>query len=737
MNCLGTVLKFNKLKPAATLMSVLTVVFLFTSAAVAQEQKKSTTSQTLERKLDEQQQQEPEDVVRVRTDLVQTSVSVFDKRGKFVDNLRADDFELRVDNSPSSVLFFERVVNGATVESTNENRSNRSSPREFTPADATRTVVFFIDDVHLSSESISRTRKMLTNYVDNDMGEDDQVLITSSSGQIGFLQQLTSDKDVLHAAIERIRYKPQTLFDSEHPRMSVFQALAVERGDEEVSTYFEDVLLRDQLAAVYRNNPSLARDTAQKMTKARADRIIHSSDSVVTQTLAALRSAVLSTSGLRGRKLVIFVSDGFLVNNQHPDIRDRLQRITDAAVKSGAVMYTIQAGGLTTDFPDASSDAMLIAGTGTGRILGEDIAVQDPLTELAADTGGKALLNANELNPGVRRALAESNDYYLLAWRPEPGRDNKNFHHVDVSVKNHSKYSVQVQHGFFSNEPFAQPAAATTAKSEKEKPKLVNGFPMDEMIAAIRGKIERGPLQTNLLVNYTDVPLKGGQLSVLMQADRPAQNGAMTSGPIDVAGVVYDDSGKVVGSFVEALKPEVASATQGKHLTYLNQFDVKPGLYQVRVAARDTDGVSAMSMQWITVPDLNTHQLALSSLLLGERDSAGNDAQAEKAQLKVDKRFLRNSRLRVLAYIYNASNDTSGQPARLTARIDIFSGNRAVVSTPTFAVDRSNAPDQTRIPYAGELNLSNLSKGRYRLRLTVIDLHTKSFATQQTNFEIN
>ena len=737
MNSLGTALKFTRKKRAATLMSLLALVLFSANFACAQEQKKSTTSQTLEKRLDEQQQQEPEDVVRVRTDLVQTSVSVFDKRGKFVDNLRGDDFELRVDNSPSSVLFFERVVNGTTVESTNENRSSRPSPREFTPADATRTVVFFIDDVHLSSESISRTRKMLTNYVDNEMGEDDQVLITSSSGQIGFLQQLTSDKDVLHTAIERIRYKPQTLFDSDHPRMSVYQALAVERGDEEVSTYFEDVLLRDQLAAVYRNNPSLARDTAQKMTKARAARIIHSSDSVVTQTLAALRSAVLSTSGLRGRKLVVFVSDGFLVNNQHPDIRDRLQRITDAAVKSGAVMYTIQAGGLTTDFPDATSDAMLIAGTGTGRILGEDIAVQDPLTELAADTGGKALLNANDLNPGVRRALAESNDYYLLAWRPEPSGDNKNFHHVAVAVKNHPEYSVQVQHGFFSNEPSERPAAATTAKSEKEKPKFVNGFPMDEMIAAIRGKIERGPLQTNLLVNYTDVPLKGGQLSVLMQADRPAQNGATNSGPIDVAGVVYDDSGKVVGSFVEALKPEVASATQGKHLTYLNQFDVKPGLYQVRVAARDTDGASAMSMQWITVPDLATHQLALSSLVLGERDPGGSEAQAEKAQLKVDKRFLRNSRLRVLAYIYNASTDSSGQPARLTARIDIYSGNKAVVSTPTFAVDRSNAPDQTRIPYAGELNLSNLSKGHYRLRLTVIDLNTKSFTSQQTNFQID
>ena len=740
MNSPNPSVKFEPAKHVATPLLLLFVLLAAANLAIAQDQKKSPNSQTLERRLDEQQQQqEPEDVVRVRTDLVQTTVSVVDKRGKFVDNLRADDFELRVDTQPSPVLFFERIVNGATVESTNENRSRRPSPREFTPADATRTIEFFIDDLHMSTESISRTRKMLTNYVDNEMGEDDQVVISSSSGQIGFLQQLTSDKDVLHAAIERIKYRAQTLFDSDRPKMSVYQAMAIERGDEEVSTYFENVLLSDQLAGTYRSNPAAAQEAAKRMTKSRADRIIHSSDSIVTQTLAALRSAILLTSGLRGRKLVVFVSDGFLVNNQHPDVRDRLQRITDVAVKSGAVVYTIQASGLTTDFPDATSDAMLIASTGTGRILGEDIAVQDPLTELAADTGGKALLNANDLNPGVRRALDDSNDYYLLAWRPETGTDTR-FHHIDVSVKGHSDYSVLVQHGFFSNAAADSSVATTPAKNDKEKAKTINGFPIDEMISAIRGKIEPGPLQTNLLVNYLDVPAKGAQLSVLMQVDRPPQTEPTTSGPIDVAGVVYDSFGKVAASFVEALKPEVASAAQGKHLTYLNQFDVKPGLYQVRVAARDTDGVSAMAMQWITVPDLSAHQLALSSLLLGERDTTagiGSAAQTEKAQLKVDKRFLRNSRLRVLAYIYNASLDPGGQPGKLTARIDIFSGNKAVISTPSFVVDRSNAPDQTRLPYAGELNLSNLARGHYRLRLTVIDLNTKSYASQQTNFEID
>jgi hypothetical protein len=104
--------------------------------------------------------------------------------------------------------------------------------------------------------------------------------------------------------------------------------------------------------------------------------------------------------------------------------------------------------------------------------------------------------------------------------------------------------------------------------------------------------------------------------------------------------------------------------------------------------------------------------------------------------LKIDKRFIQNSRLRVGAFIYNAS-DTLDQPAKLSARIDVFSRNKAIVSTPTFAVDTQNATDRGRIPYAGELNLASLAKGRYRMRLTVIDLSQKTFASQEAAFEID
>src|SRR5918911_1844893 len=60
--------------------------------------------------------QEQEEVIRVSSELVQTDVMVFGKDGKFVEGLKADDFELKVDGKPQPVSFFESVRAGGVDE---------------------------------------------------------------------------------------------------------------------------------------------------------------------------------------------------------------------------------------------------------------------------------------------------------------------------------------------------------------------------------------------------------------------------------------------------------------------------------------------------------------------------------------------------------------------------------------------------------------------------------------------
>ncbi|HEY9282628.1 MAG TPA: hypothetical protein VIP46_04150, partial [Pyrinomonadaceae bacterium] len=49
-----------------------------------------------------------DEVIKVDTALIQTGVAVFDKSGRFVGDLRQEDFEVTVDGKPVTLSFFER-----------------------------------------------------------------------------------------------------------------------------------------------------------------------------------------------------------------------------------------------------------------------------------------------------------------------------------------------------------------------------------------------------------------------------------------------------------------------------------------------------------------------------------------------------------------------------------------------------------------------------------------------------
>src|SRR5215204_5485001 len=99
--------------------------------------------------------QEPE-VVRTKTELVQTAITVLDKKGHFVEGLQREQFELMIDGKPRPVAFFERVAAGSTREGeliALGNPNNTAAAPAVTPRVPGRTMVFFIDDLHLSPDS--------------------------------------------------------------------------------------------------------------------------------------------------------------------------------------------------------------------------------------------------------------------------------------------------------------------------------------------------------------------------------------------------------------------------------------------------------------------------------------------------------------------------------------------------------------------------------------------------------
>ena len=283
-----------------------------------------------------------DDVVRVYSELVQTDVMVFDKQGKFVNGLKREDFELRIDGKPRPVEFFERISAGSNTEEVQlaaARGSSSSAKGTPVPLDRGRTIFFYVDDFHLSTGSVFQTRKLLSRFVDQDLGQNDEAAITSASGQIGFLQQLSDNKAVLRAAIARLGERTIGQHnDLESPPMSEYQAFQIDHSDKDLTDYYVEVIMRE--------SPMLARQIAEQEVQARASQLLQQAGRATTLSLAGLESLVRSSAKLPGRKLVFFISDGFLLDDHNADVSDKLRQITSAAARTGTIIYSMDARGL-------------------------------------------------------------------------------------------------------------------------------------------------------------------------------------------------------------------------------------------------------------------------------------------------------------------------------------------------------------------------------------------------------
>src|SRR5258706_4386904 len=74
------------------------------------------------------------------------------------------------------------------------------------PGDIRRTVALVVDDLGLSFESTYHVRESLKRFVDREMQPGDLVAIVRTGAGMGSLQQFTSDKRILYAAIDRVKY---------------------------------------------------------------------------------------------------------------------------------------------------------------------------------------------------------------------------------------------------------------------------------------------------------------------------------------------------------------------------------------------------------------------------------------------------------------------------------------------------------------------------------------------------
>ena len=675
-----------------------------------------------------------DDVVRITTELVQTGVVVLDKQGRFVEGLKPEEFVLKVDGRPVTPAFFERVISGTTREEKLEGSMTKGATA---PAPATgvsyrgRTIIFFVDDLHLSADGVQRTKKAVLDFVENEMSIDDQVAVASPSGQIGFLQKFSDLKPVVRAAVNRLTHKPYLVRDQEQVPMTEYQAMRIEQGDSSTIDYFATKLIETSNVRVpggigpppsgpnadRRRTMGMTPETAKRVVSDRANLLVRQGESVTGATLSSLESLMRSVGQMSGRKLVFFITDGFFLNDRNTGYNNRISRIADAAVRGNMVIYSVDARGLvgTTDASSNRSDPL---GQLSRSNVGELAASQDGMNALAVDSGGKAFLNTQAFNEAIKDALRETANYYLLAWKPgSEEQKSANFKRIEISVPGRPELSVRVARGFFSSEPKPETSAPVAQASTN-----VGGA----LMSALSAPSARTGLPTKLFVSFIDVPGSGPVLTAATQmATEGLGYGADGKHPaaIDLAGVVLNDQGKQAGSFktrlnVNPLSP--STTVKDPSVIYSHKLPLKPGIYQIRVAARDEkSGSVGSAAQWIEIPDLSSKKLTLSTLLLGGHTS--------------NHRFSRESQMTLLAVIYNAT----GASPKLESQIEILRGGQRVVASPVMPVAVESNADLVRIPYGAGVGLKTLAPGRYVLRVTITDRNVNTSATNQIVFEVD
>lgn len=689
------------------------------------------------------QSKSPDEVVRVYTELVQTDVMVFDKQGRFVDGLTKENFELRVDGKPRTIQAFEKITAGSDEETQlavarGATTLNLKRP---IPLDRGRIVFFYIDDIHMDQAGVLAAKKVISTFIDKQMGQNDQAAITSATGQIGFLQQLTADRMVLRNALDRVTSRRFSVRDIDRPPMSEYEALLIERLDRTVFDFFVNETVRQ--------NPGFSRDMAGQMVRSRAQAIQAQAAQLNSNTLAGLESLVRSARHLPGRKILFFLSGGFLLENRRGDSFSKVRDIANAAAKSGVVIYSMDTRGLVASLHDASTEK---AFDPTGQLMtattGELSASQDGMNALAVDTGGKALFNTNDLAQGLAPAIKETSSYYLLAWKPEAESQKQGrFRQVEVKLVGRPDLTVRVRKGFFDLDP---PPASSAASNKKPEPPSIKTAAA-KLRETITAPYPQRALPILMSVDYYDLANKGPTLSTAIHLPGEfisfgEQPDGKIQAVIDLSGVYFDDKGAIKSSFMERIVNTAPSLEAAKSynadITFTHPANLPPGLYHVRAAAHDEkSGRAGSAHAWIEIPDLAKKKLTMSTLLLGERAqptlaNVSDSGAASPVALSASHRFRRDSTLRFLIFVYNTAPSPADKKPDVAVQVQVIRDDQPVITTALRKVNTEGVADLMRLPYAAEIPLGQLLPGRYLLQVSVIDRVAKQSTMRQTHFDV-
>jgi VWFA-related protein len=659
----------------------------------------------------------PAQVEQVTVDVV-----VADKRGRPVTGLGREDFTLSEDGAPQSVVSFEPIVVAPGPSPATTLRQLVSSNKDAARRTA-RTFVIVFDGLHLTLSGAEAAKKAIRAFLTTSARDDDYVMLLGTQSATWVSARFGLGRDDLLSALNR--QKGTAPSDVSWDYMSEYEALRVDA--------FRDVEVGERVARRWRasgymlevsrqetrmdahatsNNPgtSLQPGTIDMIVTDRAREMRQDFRTRQAATLDLLRRALDSLAVVKGRKSVLFVSEGFVVDL---DVKEN-GPVSEAARRANAAVYFVDARGLVglPAFSTAAWSSSLNPNDAIAYVVEADL-LSEGAQAVAAESGGFTVRNGNDLAGALERIARESQSYYLLGYHPSRTVPDSKFHNIRVSV-NRKDLIVRARRGYFAASGDANAPAEETAPGPAAFQAAVDS-PYD---------LDRLPLR---ITAHTFNEASPGKIRTTVVADvevnefRWQRQGERYLDRVEFLLLVVNRETDEVQRFDQTIELDLREETRAQLLAsgmpIVREFELAPGRYLVKLVVREQYGqrIGTVTHE-LVVPEPGA--LRLSTPVLTDAARAAPGESGPRLVLKTQRAFPVGALLACQYEVYNAKASESGGKPRVSAGHTILrSDGKTVLEAPETPI---NAPSGG-IGRTVLFSLEGFEPGEYRVVLKVKD----------------
>lgn len=521
---------------------------------------------------------------KVRVNLVLVRVVVRDQLGKVVTNLKKEDFQVFDNRKPQVISSFSvetpetHVPATSRPAATSESLVDNASAAAAIAALPQRFVGLVFDDTNMLIEDTTFVRDAATRLF-GALAPSDRVAIYSTSGQL--TRDFTDNRDALKESLLGIVPRPLAGGAGFHdcPEVNFYQSdLIVNKQDLQAL----DVATEDAVQCAFGGDERM-RDQAKIMAQASAYRALRSGEAQTEYTYRHLEDAMRRLANMPGQRIMALVSPGFIVTT----LTQESSELVDRANRAGIVINTIDARGLYAsdlmgDISDPPRDSIRTAGYKASYRLAGQFAQNDILAQLADGTGGTFFHNRNDVDEGMREAVAAPGLSYLLGFSPQNLKIDGKYHILKVTLTSKNKFAIQARHGYFAPRTIPDPVEA--AKEEIQE--------------ALFSQDEIRDLPVELQTQFFKKDQAEARLAVLTHVDIKGIHFRRAEGRnhdnLTVATAIFDENGNFVIGGEKVVEMRLLDKTferlSHSGFTLKSSFDIKPGTYLVRMVVRDSEG---------------------------------------------------------------------------------------------------------------------------------------------------